>query len=123
MGFIDVDDSTFLTGSDSAASFTTAKSFRGKLHAIQYVRDSTGTAMSTAASLTVTAERSGIVVLGISAFTSTAESVFYPRHNIHSTAGSTVAGFDKIPLYDERLQFVISSGGATKGGRFRTFIE
>lgn len=122
MGFIDVDDSTFTTGADSAASFNT-KALNGRLHAIQYVRDSTGTALSTNAGLTVTAARTGIVVLAIGTFNNTAETVFYPRQNIHSTAGSTIAGFTEIPLFNEGLTFAISSGGAAKGGRFRTFVE
>lgn len=122
MGFIDADTSTFTTGSDSAASVT-SKAFSGKLHAIQYVRDSTGTALSTNAGLTVTAARSGVVVLAISPFNSTVDTFYFPRFNIHSTAGSTIAGFDKLPLKDEGLTFALSSGGATKGGTFRTFVE
>lgn len=122
MGFIDADTSTFTTGSDSAASFTT-KPFSGKLHCIQYVPDSTGTALSTAAGLTVTAQRSGFPVLVVGTFNSTVNTFYFPRVNIHSTAGSTVAGFDKIPLKDEGLTFTLSSGGAAKGGTFRTFVE
>lgn len=122
MGFIDADTSTFTTGSDSAATFTT-KAFTGLLHAIQYVRDSTGTAVSTAVGVTVTAARAG-VVFALSPFNSTADVTnYYPRQNIHSTAGSTIAGFEKIPLKDEALTFTLSSGGATKSGVFRTFVE
>lgn len=122
MGFIDVDDSTWTTANDSSLSLTT-KAFRGKLHAIQYVRDSTATALSTAASLTVTTQRTGRAVLVLATFNSTVDTWWLPRDSIHSTAGSTVAGFDKFPLYDEGLTFAISSGGAAKGGRFRTFVE
>lgn len=122
MGFIDVDDSTFTTANDSSISFTT-KAMLGKLHAIQYVRDSTGTALSTNAGLTVTAQRTGTVVLAVGTFNSTVDTIFYPRQNIHSTAGSTIAGFDKIPLFNEGLTFALSSGGAAKGGRFRTFVD
>lgn len=123
MGYIDVDDSTFTTGGDSALALTTTKPLTGRLHAIQYVRDSTATALSTAASLVVTAARTGTVILSIGTFNSTVDTIFYPRQNIHSTAGSTIAGFTEIPLYNEGLTYTISSGGAAKGGRFRAFVE
>ncbi len=122
MSFIDADTSTFTTGSDSAASFTT-KRFTGLLHSIQYVRDSTATALSTAAGLTVAAQRSGWNVLVMGTFNSTIDLFLFPRFNIHSSAGSTIAGFEQFPLKDEGLTFTLSSGGATKGGLFRTFIS
>lgn len=121
MSFVDLDTSTFTTDASSAASVTT-KALTGLLHAIQYVRDSTATALSTAAGLTVTAERAG-AVLTIGTFNSTVDTLYFPRMNIHSTAGSTIAGFEMIPLVNERLTFTLSSGGAAKGGTFRTFVS
>lgn len=120
MGFIDADTSTFTTGTDSAASFTT-KRFTGLLHAIQYVPD-TSTPLSTAAGLTVRTANSSFAVLAVGTFNSTVDTFYFPRVNIHSTAGSTIAGFDQIPLKDEGLTFTLSSGGATKLGKFRTFV-
>ena len=122
MGFIDSDTSTFTTTAGGAAAVTT-KRFTGLVNAIQWVRDSTATALSTAAGLTVTAERTGQAILTISPFNSTVDTFFFPRVNIQSTAGSTVAGFDKLPLKDEGLIYTISSGGNAKAGTFRTFVE
>lgn len=121
MSFVDLDTSTFTTGSDSAASFTT-KALSGGLYMISYVRDSTATALSTNASLTVTAERSGLVALSVSAFTSTTDTAWLPRRKITSTAGSTIGIYEMLPLANERLTFTLSSGGASKGGTFRTFV-
>lgn len=121
MGFIDSDTSTFTTTAGGAGSVTT-KRFTGLLNAIQWVPDAGAGAFSTAGSVTVSAERSGFNIL-VAALTSTVAQLFSPRVSIHSTAGSTIAGFDKLPLKDEGLTFTFSSGGASKTGAFRTFVE
>jgi hypothetical protein len=119
--FIVRDTSTFTTSASSAASVTTTKAFNGLLHAIHYTRDSTATAMSTTATVAITGETSGINYF-THTLVSTADISFYPRQNIHSTAGSTIAGFELMPIVNERLTFAIAAAGASKGGTFRVDV-
>lgn len=121
MSFIDRDtNSTTLTGSDSAATFAT-KRLTGLLQAIHYTPNSTTTALSTTATLAVAAEACGVTVLSLN-LTSTVQTTWQPRSSIHSTAGSTVAGFAQFSLADERLTFTLDNGGVGKGGTFRVDV-
>lgn len=122
MSFVQRSSVTLLTDSSSGSTQFT-DTLNGLLHAIHYVRDSTGTALSTAMGLTITGEESGITFLSMSPFNSTVDVTFMPRGPIHlSTAGTTAAGADRLPLANERLKIVASSGGAAKSGVFRFFV-
>jgi hypothetical protein len=47
-----------------------------------------------------------------------------PRGSIHiTTGGTTAAGVERLPLVNERLKIVASSGGANKSGTFRFFVS
>lgn len=121
MSFIDRDNSTFTTNSSGEATITT-KALTGLLHSITYIPDASS-ALSTAAIVTVAAAGLGVNVLTVNPFNSTVGIVYQPRTSIHSTAGSTVAGFAQFPLSNERLTFTITGGGATKLGTFRTDVS
>lgn len=109
------------TDASSAASTYSAETFNGLLQAIQYTPSAT--AFSTAMGATFTAENSGMKLLSLSPFTSTVDVLYQPRTSIHSSAGSTVAGFGQFPLANERIRVDLSSGGAVKTGTFRFFIS
>ena len=119
-----VQRSTVTLQTDSSSGSTSySETLNGLFHAMHYVRDSTGTALSTAMGLTVTGEESGITFFSMSPFNSTVDATFMPRGPLHlSTAGTTAAGVDRLPLVHERLKLVASSGGANKSGTFRFFV-
>lgn len=107
----------------SSAGSTNTPTLNGLLEAIHYTRSATGTAMSTTMGVTITGETSGINFLTMQ-LTSTADVTFLPRAPIHNTtAGSTNAGSDRLPICDERLTIALSSGGASKSGTFRFFVS
>lgn len=111
---------SLVTGSDSAASGY-SESLNGLLHSIHYQRPASSQ-LSTTAVLAVTGERSGLTYLS-HALTSTVDLTFMPRGPIHnSSAGSTNAGGDRLPVSNERLLFSVTAGGATKSGTFRVTV-
>lgn len=122
MSFIQGSTNVVTTDASSAASTFTAETFTGYLHAIQYTPTSTATAMSTAMGCTISAEVSGMKLLSLSPFNSTVETLYQPRTNTHSSAGSTVAGFGLFPLVNERIRIDLSSGGVAKVGTFRFYV-
>lgn len=120
MTFIQGSTLSVTTDASSAASTYSNETFNGLLHGIQYVPSAT--AFSTNMGATFTAENSGMKLLSLSPFASTAEVLYQPRNSIHSSAGSTVAGFGQFPLANERIRVDLSSGGAAKTGTFRFFV-
>ena len=116
--------STVTLATDASSGSTQySDTLNGLLHAFSYVRDSTGTALSTTMGLTITGEDSGITFFALSPFNSTIDAVFMPRGPVHiSTAGTTAAGVDRLPVCNERLKLVCSSGGASKSGTFKFFM-
>lgn len=121
MTYLESSTCSVTSDASSAASTFTAQAFNGFLHAIQYTPSST--AFSTGMGATFTAENSGMKLLSLSPFNSTVDVLYAPRTSIHSTAGSTVAGFDRVPLVNERIKIELSSAGAAKTGTFRFFVE
>lgn len=117
--------STVTLQTDSSSGSTSySETLNGLFHALHYVRDSTGTALSTAMGLTITGEESGIQFFAMSPFNSTVDALFMPRGSIHiTTGGTTAAGVAQLPLVNERLKLVASSGGANKSGTFRFFVS
>lgn len=107
----------------SSAGSTSTPTLNGLLEAIHYTRGSTAVAMSTTMGVTITGETSGITFLSMQ-MVSTADLTLLPRAPIHNTtAGTTNAGGDKLPICDERLLIALSSGGASKSGTLRFFLS
>lgn len=115
-----IQGSSFSVTSDgsSAASTYSPETFNGYLHSIAYI-PSGSSALSTAMGATFSGEISGQKFLVVSPLNSTIDVYYQPRVSIHSTAGSTVAGFDKFALVNERIKVDVSSGGVGKIGTFR----
>ena len=121
MSFIQGSTLSVTTDGASAASTYSNETFNGFLQAIQYTPGSS--AFSTAMGATFSGEISGMKYLSLSPFNSTVEVTYSPRTSIHSTAGSTVAGFDRFPVVNERIKVDLSSGGSGKTGTFRFYIS
>lgn len=123
MSFIERATMRATANSSGEVSQLSSGPLTGLLHAIHYIREATASAFSTAAGLTITGEESGIVFLSMSPFNSTVDTTFMPRAPIHlSTAGSTAAGVERLPLANERLQVTMSSAGNAKAGTFRFYV-
>lgn len=118
-----IQGSTLSVTANSSGEVSTysVETFNGFLQAIQYTPGSS--AFSTAAGATFSGEVSGQKFLVMSPFNSTVDTVFSPRTSIHSTAGSTVAGFERFMLANERIKVDVSSAGAGKNGTFRFFVS
>lgn len=121
MTFVRESVATVTTNASSAGEGYTG-SLNGLLHSIHYTKASTASALSTTAVLAVTGETSGVRYLD-HALTSSSDLTFMPRGPVHnSSAGSTNAGGDKLPICNERVKVSISAGGATKTGTFRVTV-
>ena len=105
---------TLTTDASSGSTGYTSEAINGQVLGVHYTFQ---TGFSTSASVAIIGETTGINVLS-AALTSTTSKLWQPRGDIHSTGGSTVAGFEPIPIGDERLQITLSSGGAAKNAIF-----
>lgn len=115
-------DATVTATGGAAQSFYTPR-VNGYLEAIYYKHGTTGataSGLSTAGNFTVTAEQSSNVLLNC---TATGIRAFYPRANIESSAGATIAGFTRFPVADERIKVTFSSAGAASAGGLRGTID
>jgi hypothetical protein len=109
------------TGGASQAFYTPV--VNGFLHAIYYKHGTTGTTasgVSTDAHLTVQTAESSNVMLSC---TATGIRAFYPRLNIESAAGATIAGFERFPVADERIKVEFSSAGTASAGGRRATVD
>lgn len=121
VSFIQGSTLSVTANSSGEVSTYSNETLNGFLQAIQYTPGSS--AFSTAAGATFSGEISGIKYLVMSPFNSTVDTVYSPRTSIHSTAGSTVAGFERFPVVNERIKVDLSSAGAGKTGTFRFFLS
>jgi hypothetical protein len=95
----------------------------GYLHAVHYKHGTSGTTasgISTNAHITITTEHSSAVILSC---TATGIRMFSPRINIESTAGATVAGFERFAVADERIKVEFSSAGTASAGGLRGLLH
>ena len=110
------------TGETGASTGT----YNGYLHAVQYVH-STAATLSTGGHLTITGTRTGITLFSIENLGSTASNVYLPwKATVLSTDANTAStGAGRLPLFNETLTWVISSGstGGAKAGTLRLFVE
>lgn len=121
MAFVQSEAVAVVTNS-SGESTAYSASLSGLLQAIHYTRSSTGTAMSTAMTLVVSGEQSGITFLSRT-LTDTSDITFMPRgRTSFSTSGAESGGENQLPVCNERVKFVVAAGGATKSGTFRVVL-
>lgn len=112
-----------VTSTGGAAQVFYTPVINGYLEAIVYKRGTTGTTasgISTNAHFTVTAGESSNVLLSC---TATDARAFYPRMNLESTAGATVAGFGRFPIAQERIKVEVTSGGTASNGGVRGVFD
>ena len=80
--------------------------------------------IDTGATLTITGESSGIPII-TKTNAGTATVFYYPRElaNAVASPGATVAGTtESIPIKDERIKVVVSSGGNVGAGSIEAFL-
>lgn len=122
MSFVRSEAVAVTTNSSGESTTYSTGTYNGLLQAIHYQRSSTGTAMSTGMVLTVSGEVSGITFLSRTV-TDTSDLTFMPRGRTHySTSGAESGGENQLPVCQERLKFVTSSGGSAKTGTFRIVV-
>lgn len=99
----------------------------GKIHSIHYLKDDTD-AFSNGVAFTITAEATGENIWTESAVN--AAAVRYPRAATHSQAGAAALYaaegtpvLDNIALGNDRIKFVIASGGNAKKGQFIILVD
>lgn len=109
------------TDGTSAATAYTSTPVNGFVESIIYVPHATAP-YSTAAALTVKAENSSVTALSVAAFNSTVLTEYYPRINLQSTAGSTVAAFGPVPIASERIAVALTGAGSSKTGTFHLLV-
>ncbi len=103
-------------GSGNATVYTEA--FRGRINAVQYVK----TDFADGVDFTITTETSAQNVW-VDTNINAAE-VVQPRIQSNDTAGVLISGaYDAIRVYNERVKIIVGSGGDTKTGTFRVFLE
>lgn len=97
----------------------------GHIEALVYI-PATASGISSAANLAITGEQSGIPIL-TAGFNATAHdrNTFLPRAGVVNTSGAAL-GYssaeasaivpDKIPIAEEAVKVVVTSGGACSGG-------
>lgn len=111
----------------SSGSVTTlsSKTFNGFVQAARYVVVNASTVLGISSgggsSLALTAEVSGITVLSLANASSAGQADYYPRAALTDTAGVSTAIGAPIPLYNERLRCVITSGSTTQDTKVATF--
>lgn len=107
------------TTNSSGESTAFSANVNGKIHAVEYV----WTDFSTAATLVVKGENSSRPILTAN-LTSTTVATWYPRAVTHNVlSGSTFGGEASVPISNERVRFIVASGGATKTGTFRILVD
>lgn len=108
-----------VTATGGATWSTYTPVINGYVEAIGYRNGTTGTTasgISTNANVTLTGEHSSQVILNDSA---TGIRFWYPRYNIEDIAGTTIAGFDRFAVADERIKIQVSSAGTASAGGVR----
>jgi hypothetical protein len=104
----------------SSGTITTLSSntFNGFVQCVRYVptnaTSSQGISSGGTATLAMTAERSGLTVLALADASSAGLGTYYVRNTTVDTAGAASTGVGFIPLFDERLQVVMTSGSTTQ---------
>ena len=117
----------------AAQTFYTDQIQGGFLESIVYQK-ATASGFSTAGNLTITAEQSGLSLLNVTATGAAGVPVaYYPRAAAQSplagtyspaTGAGAVVGFpEKIPLSDEAIKIVASSGGTASNGGVRFALD
>lgn len=109
-------------GSGDATAYTPKIS--GRVVSIRYVK----TDFASGVDFVITAETAGQTIWSENDVNASATR--YPRTGTHSTAGvaalyaaAGTAVNSKISLADDRVKFVIASGGDTKTGAFHVTVE
>lgn len=113
-------------GSGNAVAYTPYLS--GKITAIHYIKDGGANPFASGVDFAITAEATGEGIWTENDVN--ASKSCYPRGPTHSNAGVAalyasggVAVNDLIRLSRDRVKISVSSGGATKVGRFHVVVE
>ena len=119
------------TASGTTALSTSLVHGGGFLEAIRLVRPTTNQ-ITTVANITITGERSGIVLFNATA-TSTGSQTWFPRTALVDASGAALGYTSaatppplvgKIPIgHDERIQVVVASGGANTSGVLHLYVS
>ena len=113
-------------GSGNATAFSPR--LKGKVHQIEYVKDPGANPFAAGVDFAITGEATGIGLWTENDVNACA--IRAPRVPTHSQVGAAslyaaggTAVQDKIGLANDRVKFVISSGGAAKLGAFHVLID
>jgi hypothetical protein len=100
----------------------------GKIHSINYVKDTGGNAYTDGVDFAITSEQTGENILTKADVN--ASAVFYPRAPTHSQAGvaalyaaAGTAVQDKVAVSNDRVKIVLAAGGNAKVGVFHILVD
>lgn len=117
------------TAADGSATAYTPR-FSGKIHQIEYVKDTASAganAYADSVDFAITGEKTGIGLWSQSNVNASAAKA--PRQPTHSQAGvalvyaSTDAVADRVALGNDRAKIVLAQGGNTKVGAFHFLVD
>ena len=128
MAFIKSEDISLAPTTSGALVVNSSNTYNGYLHAVQFIVSTSLT--STGGLLEVKGERTNIPLFTKADLSSGgAAGVYLPRLNtVLSTDAATLStglGWDKLPLFNERLVVTVTSGstGGAKAATLRVFVE
>jgi len=110
--------------SGDATSYVGDGVLHGNIHAIRYVKDDFADGVDVA----ITGNTSGIAILSVTNMNATA--TYFPRYatcdetgvaSLYAGSGEPVE--DRIPIANELIKIVVSSGGDKKSGTFHIWVE
>lgn len=123
MSYITRHTVTATTNSDGDVTAYTTACVNGKLLAVRYVK----TDYADGIDVDITLESSGLALLSVDDMN--ASVTYYPRAELHDTAGvaltydGTEPVPDTLPIGNERIKVIVASGGNTKTGTFYFYVE
>lgn len=122
MSFVRSESVTVTTAADGSATAYTTGVYTGRVHRITYTK----TDFDNGVDFDVTGEATGVVLWDQDNVNATA--TVCPRQPTHTVAGvaSVYSGTDgvltDIWVVNERIKFIIASGGNVKTGAFRVWV-
>lgn len=123
MAYAETESVTIAVDASGDATAYTSKLYTGVVRAVIYTK----TDYANGVDVAITGETTGQAILTGTDVNATA--TFCPKQAVHTTAGAAalyaaggVAVLADIVLVNERIKFVVSSGGVSKTGAFRVVV-
>lgn len=112
------------TTSGTSVTYLTSNTYNGYLEAVQYT-PTTSAIPSTGGAIAITGERSGRTLFSIADLSTANTGLYHVRFGTVNSTMGTSTGAARHPLFDERLQIVVTSGSTdgTRTASVRFYVE